>query len=365
MLCAVLMTVATLAAQTPLYDDKEHFVTYEAMETDYGYFGTTDAIFSRSETVICTFSLTQNKPKDNKIFPTMLSIWLDANALSTKSQELVIKQIAEAGTRMPDGRFRHPATLLLDNNEKVKMDFSINNLTEDNIRYTVMLTAPISPTDTRRSTQQYGELATKLRRNNIVSISIAGTTLNLSLLGLRSADYINGICQKLMLAGCETTSFNTIDNREAADFDVSGFRTSRRTKSIDELVFHALGCFPSDIQGIKPETAIEIIRENTDWLLDDEPDYQELEFTQEDNYDFKLYSKDKSSVKRNYQAMCDELEILGFLLTSRKGEDGDKEPLKGTFNNYLIETCYYLNIHDEYVIQLKVFPYQQDNDTKK
>ena len=191
----MLMTVVTLAAQTPLYDDDERFVTYEAMQTDYGYFGTTDAIFSRSETIICTFSLTQNKPKDDKIFPTMLSIWLDANALSTKSQELVIKHIAEAGTRMPDGRFRHPATLLLDNNEQVKMDFSINNLTEDYSRYTVMLTAPIAPPDTRRSTLRYGELATKLRRNNIVSISIAGTTLNLSLLGFRSADYINGICQ--------------------------------------------------------------------------------------------------------------------------------------------------------------------------
>lgn len=390
MLCAMLMTVVTLAAQTPLYDDDERFVTYEAMQTDYGYFGTTDAIFSRSETIICTFSLTQNKPKDDKIFPTMLSIWLDANALSTKSQELVIKHIAEAGTRMPDGRFRHPATLLLDNNEQVKMDFSINNLTEDYSRYTVMLTAPIAPPDTRRSTLRYGELATKLRRNNIVSISIAGTTLNLSLLGFRSADYINGICQKLMLAGCETTSFNTPEHREAADFDVSGFRTTRRAKSIDELVFHALGCFPTDIQGIKPETAIEIIRENTDWLLDEEPDFQELEFTQEDNYDFtyrglrigaemcwddlqftgynyyfKLYSKDKNSVKRNYQAMCEELEILGFRMTSRKGEDGDKEPLKGTFNNYLIETCYYLNIHDEYVIQLKVFPYQQDDDETK
>lgn len=389
-LCTLWLGTIALSAQTPRIDENQPPVEYEAMQTDYGYFGTTDAIFSKSETIICTFSLTQHKPQDDKIFPTMLSIWLHADALSTKSQELVIKQMASAGTRMPDGQFRYPATLLLENDEKVTMDFSINNLTEDYTHHTVILTAPIAPPHARNATSRYGELATKLRRYDIVSISIAGTTLNLSLLGFHSAEYINSICQKMMLAGCETTSFNTFDNREAADFDISGFRTARREKSIDELVFHALGCFPSDIQGIKPATAIEIIQDNTDWLIDDHPDYHELGFTQEDNYDFtyrglrigaemcwddeqftgynyyfKLYSKDKKSVKRNYQALCDELEILGFQLAPRKGDDGDKEPLKGSYGTYLIETCYYLNIHDEYVIQLQVFPFQQDDDSKK
>ena len=381
---ACLLSTAGVAQET-----EEHQTQYEAMQTDYGYFGTTDAIFSKSETIICTFSLTQHKPQGDKIFPTMLSIWLHADALATKSQELVIKQMADAGTRMPDGQFRYQAMLLLENDEQLTMDFSINNLTEDYTHHTVILTAPIAPSHAQHAESRYGELATKLRRYDIISITIAGTTLNLSLLGFHSAEYINSICQKMMLAGCETTSFNTLDNREAADYDASGFQMTRREKSIDELVFHALGCFPSDIRGIKPETAIEIIRENTDWLIDDHPDYHELGFTQEDNYDFtyrglrigaemcwdnqqftgynyyfKLYSKDKKSVKHNYHALCNELEILGFRLTECKGEDGDKEPLQATYGTHHIETCYYLNIHDEYVIQLKVFPYQQD-DTKK
>ena len=125
-------------------ETEERQVEYEAMQTDYGYFGTTDAIFSQSETVICTFSLTQNKPKGDKIYPTMLSIWLHADALATKSQELTIKQIASAGSRVLDGQFRHPATLLLENDEQVELNFSINNLTEDYTHYTMMLTAPVS-----------------------------------------------------------------------------------------------------------------------------------------------------------------------------------------------------------------------------
>lgn len=371
-------------------ETEERQVEYEAMQTDYGYFGTTDAIFSQSETVICTFSLTQNKPKGDKIYPTMLSIWLHADALATKSQELTIKQIASAGSRVLDGQFRHPATLLLENDEQVELNFSINNLTEDYTHYTMMLTAPVSDVDNKGNTTTYGELATKLRRYDIVSITIANATLNLRLLGFHSAEYINSICKELMLAGCNTASFNTYDSRETDDFDVSGFRQKRGEKSLDDLLFHALGCFPSDIRNMKPTTATEIIRRNTTWLLDDDPDYRELGFTQEDGYDFtyhgiqigaemcwtvppgnspsntdamqlngynyyfKFYSKDKRAVKDAYYTLCEELQVLGFSLTAYKGEKGDKEPMRGRNGDYRIETCYYLNINDEYVIQLKV-----------
>ncbi len=366
-------------------DETEYQVSYEAMQTDYGYFGTTDAIFSKSETIISTFSLTQNKPKGNKIYPTMMSIWLHADAFATKSQELYVKQIAQAGTHTVDGQFRFPATLLLENDEKIDLQFSINNLTEDYTHYTVMLTAPISSPDDTHNSAMYGELATKLRRYNIVTITIANTTLNLQLLGYRSADYINGICKALMEAGCTTASFNTLDSREAEDFDVSGFRNMHRERSIDELVFHALGCFPSDIMNIKPQTAVNIIRQNTDWIIDDQPDFSELEFTQADGYDFtwhgirigaemcwdmqasppvftgynyyfKLYSKDKKAVKAAYLRLADELETLGFPMQPCKGDKGDKEPLSAQHPalGYQLMTCYYLNVNDQYVIQLKV-----------
>ena len=242
-----------------------------------------------------------------------------------------------------------------------------------------MLTAPITATGTRR-TRTDGELAILLQRYDIVTISMANTTLNLKLLGFKSAQYIDGICQELMLAGCPSESFNPPDSREADDYDVSLFKIRRREKSIDELVFHALGCFPSDISSIKPATAIEIIRRHTDWIMDDEPDYHELEFTQADGYDFtyhgmrigaemcwddhqqllgynyyfKLYSKDKQMVKANYRRLCDELESLGFLLEACRSDRGDKDPRQGTSNGYKVQTCYYLNVNDQYVIQLKV-----------
>ena len=43
-----------------------------------------------------------------------------------------------------------------------------------------------------------------------------------------------------------------------------------------------------------------------------------------------------------------------------KGDKGDKEPLQANHDIYHIECCYYLNIHDQYVIQLKVVPYQNN-----
>lgn len=372
---------------------EEHQTQYEAMQTDYGFFGTTDAIFSKSETIICTFSLTQNKPKGDKIYPTMLSIWLHADALATKSQELTIKQIADAGSAMVDGQFRHPAKLQLENGEEVELYFSINNLTEDYTHHTVMLTTPISDLSSPSllsNPTRYGELATKLRRYDITAIHIANTTLYLQPLGFHSAAYINGICKELMLTGCNTDSFNAADLREADDFDVSGFHQNRRAKSIDELVYHALGCFPSDIRNIKPAAAVDIIRKNTAWLLDDNPDYHELGFTQADGYDFtyhglqigaemcwempadsntsstdamrltgynyyfKLYSKDKKAVRKAYHKLCEELEALDFSLKPHKGEKGDKEPLRAERDIYHVETCYYLNVHDQYVIQLKI-----------
>lgn len=384
------LSFSVAAAQDTPPETDQHAVEYEAMQTDYGYFGTTDAIFSPSETVICTFSLTQNKPKGNKIYPTMLSIWLHADAFSTKSQELIIKQIAKAGSKMVDGQFRHPATLLLGNGEEVSLNFTINNLTEDYTHHSVMLTAPISDPDNTGNSAMYGELATKLRRYDIVSITIANATLSLRLLGLKSSEYINGICRELMLAGCNTASFNTPDSREASDYDVSGFRRMHREKSIDELVFHALGCFPSDIRNIKPTDALQLIADNTEWIVDDDPDFHELEFSQADNYDFtyhglrlsaemcwdtpagssrtntdamvfkgynyymQLYSKEKKAVREHYETLCEELEVLGFNLTPHKGEKGDKEPLFAVHDTYRIETCYYKNVHDEYVIQLKV-----------
>ena len=368
----------------------EHAVEYEATQTDYGYFGTTDAIFSLSETVICTFSLTQNKPKGDKIYPTMLSIWLHADAFSTKSQEMIIKQIAKAGSKVIDGQFRHPATLLLSNGEEVSLNFTIHDLTEDYTQYSVMLTAPISDPDNTGNSAMYGELATKLRRYNIQTITIANATLNLMVMGFKSSEYINGICRELMLAGCNTASFNAPDSRDAGDYDVSGFRRVRREKSIDELVFHALGCFPSDIRNIKPSDAVKLITEHTDWILDDEPDFHELELSLADNYDFtyhglrlsaemcwvtppgtsrtntdamqfsgynyymQLYSKDKRVTKEFYQTLREELEVLGFQMTPYKGEEGDKDPLFAVHDGYRITTCYYKNVHNEYVIQLKV-----------
>lgn len=365
--------------QTPATDEAPYPIHYEASQTDYGYFGTTDALFSKSETIICTFSLTQNKPQGNKIFPTMLSIWLHADAFATKSQELLIKQIAQAGTRQVDGQFRHKAELLLQNDERVELNFSINNLTEDYTHHTVMLTAPISMPDNQHNSAMYGELATKLRRYNIVTITIANTTLNLQQMGFESATCINGICKELMLAGCDTEAFNTLDSREADDFDVSGFRQTHGEKSIDDLVFHALGCFPQDIRDLKPTVATDIIRRNTDWYMDERPDYSALEFTKADGYDFtyhglrvsaemcwegttfvgynyyfQLSSKEKRMARAAYQRMCDELEALGFLLTEADGDRGDKDPQKGTFGGYNIHTCYYQNVHDEYVIQLRV-----------
>ena len=382
------MSVLTLLG-VPAYaqdtDETEYQVSYEAMQTDYGYFGTTDAIFSNSETIICTFSLTQNKPNGNKIYPTMMNIWLHADAFATKSQELLIKQIAQAGTRTVDGQFRYPAILLLANNEEIELNFSINNLTEDYTHHTVMLTTPIYDPNNTHNSAMYGELATKLRRYDIVTITIANTTLNLQMLGFRSSEYINGICKELMSAGCTTASFSVPDSREAADFDVSGFQNMHRERSIDELVFHALGCFPPDIINIKPQTAVNIIKENTDWIIDDNPDFSELEFTHADGYDFTyhgiriaaemcwnmqeaspvltgynyyfyLNSKDKKTVKAEYLRLTDELRTLGFPMQPCKGDKGDKEPLSSQHPTlgYQLTTCYYLNINDQYVIQLKV-----------
>ena len=378
-LCIALLVALSLTAQTEEPEAEVPPVQYEATQTDYGFFGTTDALFSKSETIICTFALTQNTPKGDKIYPTMLSIWLHADALATKSQEQTVKLIAQAGERLVDGQFRHPATLLLDNNEEIELNFSINNLTDDYSHYTVMLTAPVSAPGS--STAMYGEVATKLRRHDIVSIAIAGVKLNLRLLGFTTAEYLNGICKELMLAGCDTESFVALDSRDADDFDVSLFRQSGREKSLDELVFHALGCFPSDISNLRPATAVEIIRKNTDWIIDDNPDFSELEFTQADGYDytyhgirigaemcwteqqltgynyyFKLYSKEKQMVKAAYHRLKDELEVLGFELKQRKGEKGDKDPQQGSTGGYSVETTYYLNVNDEYVIQLKVKP---------
>ena len=389
------MAVCGIRAQVTEPTEQDDGIEYEAMQTDYGYYGTTNALFSTSETVICTFSLTQNKPKGEKIYPTMLSIWLHADAFSTKSQELTIKQIANAGSRVVDGQFRHPAMLLLSNDEEVKLNFTINNLTDDHTHHTVMLAAPISDIDNVHNTAMYGELATKLRRYDIVAITIADVTLSLRMLGFHSAAYINGICKELMLAGCNTASFNALDSREADEFDVSGFRLTSHEKSIDELVFHALGCFPTDIRHIKPTTAVEVIRKNTEWIIDDEPDFHDLEFTQADGYDFKyhglqisaemcwetpagsslnnvsamvfsgynyyfkLNSKDKKAVKEAYIVLREELEVLGFHLQPFRGDEGDKEPLQATRETCHIETCYYLNVHDQYVIQLKVKPYQE------
>lgn len=390
-LCIACLTAIAAVAQ----EIEEHQTQYEATQTDYGYFGTTDAVFSISETIICTFSLTQNKPKGDKIYPTMLSIWLHADAMATKSQELTVRQIAQAGSATVDGQFRHPATLQLENGEEVELGFSINNLTEGYTHHTVMLTAPISDIDNRSNTAMYGELATKLRRYDITAIHIANTTLYLQQLGFHSAAYINGICKELLLAGCNTASFNAPDQREADDFDASGFHQPQRSKSIDELVYHALGCFPTDIRNIKPATAVEIIRKNTSWLIDDQPDYHELGFTHEDGYDFtyqglqigaemcwdtpaggnssstdamqltgynyyfKLYSKDKKAVRKAYHKLCEELEALGFALKPHQGEKGDKQPLQAERDGYHIQTCYYLNIRDQYVIQLQVK--QEDN----
>ena len=57
------MAVCGIRAQVTEPTEQDDGIEYEAMQTDYGYYGTTNALFSTSETVICTFSLTQNKPK--------------------------------------------------------------------------------------------------------------------------------------------------------------------------------------------------------------------------------------------------------------------------------------------------------------
>lgn len=379
-------------AQNTELKEEGYDVEYEATQTDYGYFGTTNAIFSESTTVIATFSLTQNTPRDGKVYPTVLSIYLQANNMMSKHQEQEVRAIAQAGQRTIDGKFPHKAAITLDNDKTVNLRFAVNNLTEGYTHSAVMLTAPIYDPADRDNSEMFGEIATELRMYDIRTLNIAGSTLDLLAMGFHTAQIINGICQELMLKGCsiETMTPSVQNTVPSALLDVSGFRSAKREKSIDELVFHALGCFPQDIRGIKPSQAKKIISENTEWVMDDVPDFHELEFTSADGYDhtylglrmsaamcwgdaptgsvnqqdnmpflgynyyFRLYSNKKKQARESYETMCDDLEALGFQLKKREGDRGDKDPKEGTLNGLHIETCYYLNVRDEYVIALKV-----------
>lgn len=379
-------------AQNTELKEEGYDVEYEATQTDYGYFGTTNAIFSESTTIIATFSLTQNTPCDGKVFPTVLSIYLQANNMMSKHQEQEVRAIALAGQRTVDGKFPHKAVITLDNDKVVNLRFAVNNLTEGYTHSAVMLTAPIYDPADRDNNQMFGELATELRTHDIRTLTILGSTLDLLAMGFHTAQFINGITQELMLKGCsiETLTPSTQSTPPSALLDVSGFRSAKREKSIDELVFHALGCFPQDIRGIKPSQAKTVISENTEWVMDDIPDYHELEFTSADGYDhtylglrmsasmcwgdpptgspnqqdnmpflgynyyFRLYSNKKKQARESYETMCEDLEALGFHLVDRDGDRGDKDPKAGEFNNLRVETCYYMNVRDEYIISLKV-----------
>lgn len=394
-LACVLLTWALAGvcmAQNTELKEEGYDVEYEATQTDYGYFGTTNAIFSESTTIIATFSLTQNTPRDGKVYPTVLSIYLQANNMMSKHQEQEVRAIAQAGQRTIDGKFPHKAVITLDNDKTVNLRFAVNNLTEGYTHSAVMLTAPIYDPADRDNSEMFGEIATELRMHDIRTLNIAGSTLDLLAMGFHTAQIINGICQELMLKGCsiETMTPSVQNTVPSALLDVSGFRSAKREKSIDELVFHALGCFPQDIRGIKPSQAKKIISENTEWVMDDVPDFHELEFTSADGYDhtylglrmsaamcwgdaptgsvnqqdnmpflgynyyFRLYSNKKKQARESYETMCDDLEALGFQLKKREGDRGDKDPKEGTLNGLHIETCYYLNVRDEYVIALKV-----------
>ena len=380
------------SAQNTELKEEGYDVEYEATQTDYGYFGTTNAIFSESTTIIATFSLTQNTPRDGKVYPTVLSIYLQANNMMSKHQEQEVRAIAQAGQRTVDGKFPHKAVIILDNDKTVNLRFAVNNLTEGYTHSAVMLTAPIYDPADRDNSQMFGELATELRTYDIRTLSILGTTLDLQAMGFHTAQFINGITQELMLKGCdlETLTPSVAHTPTSTLLDVSGFRSAKREKSIDELVFHALGCFPQDIRGIKPSQAKTIISENTEWVMDELPDYHELEFTSADGYDhtylgmrmsaamcwgdpptgspnqqdkmpflgynyyFRLYSNKKKQARESYEAMCEDLEALGFHLKERKGDSGDKDPKVGELNDLRVETCYYLNVRDEYIISLKV-----------
>lgn len=379
-------------AQNTELKEEGYDVEYEATQTDYGYFGTTNAIFSESTTVIATFSLTQNTLRDGKVYPTVLSIYLQANNMMSKHQEQEVRAIAQAGQRTIDGKFPHKAVITLDNDKTVNLRFAVNNLTEGYTHSAVMLTAPIYDPADRDNSEMFGEIATELRMHDIRTLNIAGSTLDLLAMGFHTAQIINGICQELMLKGCsiETMTPSVQNTVPSALLDVSGFRSAKREKSIDELVFHALGCFPQDIRGIKPSQAKKIISENTEWVMDDVPDFHELEFTSADGYDhtylglrmsaamcwgdaptgsvnqqdnmpflgynyyFRLYSNKKKQARESYETMCEDLEALGFHLVDRDGDRGDKDPKAGEFNNLRVETCYYMNVRDEYIISLKV-----------
>ena len=335
-------------AQNTELKEEGYDVEYEATQTDYGYFGTTNAIFSESTTVIATFSLTQNTPRDGKVYPTVLSIYLQANNMMSKHQEQEVRAIAQAGQRTIDGKFPHKAVITLDNDKTVNLRFAVNNLTEGYTHSAVMLTAPIYDPADRDNSEMFGEIATELRMHDIRTLNIAGSTLDLLAMGFHTAQIINGICQELMLKGCsiETMTPSVQNTVPSALLDVSGFRSAKREKSIDELVFHALGCFPQDIRGIKPSQAKKIISENTEWVMDDVPDFHELEFTSADGYDhtylglrmsaamcwgdaptgsvnqqdnmpflgynyyFRLYSNKKKQARESYETMCAGILIL-------------------------------------------------------
>ncbi|MBQ8655742.1 MAG: hypothetical protein IJ527_01570 [Prevotella sp.] len=384
------LVVCVCTAQNTELKEEGYDVEFDATQTEYGFFGTTNAVFSESTTVIATFSLTQNAPRDGKVYPTVLSIYLQANNMMTQHQEQEVRNIAQGGQRTVDGKFPHKAVITLDNDKTVNLRFAVNNLTEGYTHSAVMLTAPIYDPADRDNRAMFGELATELRQHDIRTLTILGSTLDLLAMGFHTANILNGICQELMLKGCSMESMWQPDRREVTAFDVSGFRSAKREKTIDELVFHALGCFPQDIRGIRPSQAKTIISENTEWLMDDNPDYHELEFTSEDGYDhtylglrmsasmcwgdpptgsvnqqdnmpltgynyyFRLYSKDKKQARASYETMCDDLEALGFHLQEREGDRGDKDPLAAELNGLRVETCYYLNVRDEYVIALKI-----------
>lgn len=393
-LAAALCLTTISTAQNRGLEEEGYKTEYEATKTDYGFYGTTNAIFSESATIISTFSLTQHKPEDGRIYPMILNLFFQANAENYGHQEEVVKAIASSGATTLSTDYTHEGRLLLANNETVTLHFAITNLSEGGSHDVAILAAPIFDPEQRTNRAMFGEIATKLRRHDIRTLTIGGQTLNFQLLGLRSAEHINNICKKLVLAGCNSASFNSTERPEESDIDVSLFESTRKEKTIDELLFHALGCFPKDIKNITPAMATNIIRKNTTWRIDARPNYQEFEFTPADgynftyngipvtaemcwdpapgpnpnrtdlmpfrgyNYYFKLHSADKKRVKKLYAELIEDLDALGFHMMKHDGDSGDKEPKWGRKDSYRIETCYYVNVFDQYVITLRVEPYR-------
>ena len=168
----------------------------------------------------------------------MLSVSLQADLNHPDEQVNAINAIDQIGLADQSDGFPQQGVITLSSGEQLNVNLSVTPSQDNTHLKNPVLCIAMFDLNDHNNTNKYHRMALRLRRYDIVSLTVEGHTVRLRDLGFHTATIIDRIAQELRRSGCDASVIGPEDIQLPAESDQL---LSKWSRTLKELLDHPLG----------------------------------------------------------------------------------------------------------------------------